>query len=629
MHIDKEFLILVVAFILIVAASNTLSKIFEKIKLPLITGFITIGVIAGPYLLNMLPGDIHKIEFINDISLAFIAIASGAEIYLKEIRDKIRNIGIMSASQFFITFIVSFGLLYILADHIPFLREKDGNIKLAISLLVSTIFIARSPASAIAIINELRAKGPFTKISLGVTIVKDIFVILLFAIVFSISEVLVTGLKFDFVKILIVIINIILSIGLGWVYAKVIGFTFRFNLPKFIQLILLLAIGWSMFALSHFVRDITTEYINATIHLEALLVGIIASFVVTNYSKYRLNLLENVEELSPYVYPTFFTFIGATINLDLLLKYWPVAFLLFGIRFISIVIASFTGSLILRDTFKKTIFSWTPYITQAGVSIGLLTIIADHFQGFGYELEVIIIAVIIINQFVGPPLFKLAIISVGESHLKSNDYQYDFNRDLFVFGVGGKAILFAKTMKSEGFNVNIVTDKVDIQKECTEIDIKVIDRFDFENFEKINFKTCDVAIIFRREEIAYEICELIYEKYGIPNIIVVAENHFKDVERFNDLDVTVVAPTSAIISLLVDFVKSPQAASILLGLREERETVDIEVLAKDVHGRAMRDLSFPLGTLIISLKRNNDIILPHGYTRFRLHDIVTVVGTKE
>ncbi len=628
MHLDKEFLTIAVAFLIIVISSDRLAKLFKKIKLPEITGFITIGILAGPFILKMLPGNIHKIVFINDVSLAFIALASGVEIYLKEIRDKIKDIGIMSAAQFIVIFIIGYFLTQIFSSFVPFLQNATSSVKIAISLLIATIFIASSPASAIAIINELRAKGPFTKISLGVTIVKDIFVILLFAIVFSIAEVFVANEKFNIWKILIVLFDLALSIGLGWIYSKIIILSLKLNVRKWIEVTILLLIGWSMFALSHFVEHYTNEHLGFAIHIEALLVGIIAAFFVTNFSKFRLQLTEDIEKLSPYVYPTFFTFIGATINLDLLIEYWAIAFLLFGIRLVAVILASFGGSLILKDNLKKASLSWTPYITQAGVSIGLLTIVAEKFPTFGSEFEAILIATIIINQFVGPPLFKFAILRVGEAHIKSKDYKYDFHIDIFVFGVGAKAILFAQELKKQNYNVKIITDKK-IEEDCKLVEIIKVDKIDYEALEKANFKTCDTAVIFRKEEPSFEIAELIYEKYGIPNIVVVMEQHFKNRERFKPLGVKLIAPTSALISLLIDFVKSPQAASILLGLQQDKETADIEVLARDIHGRALRDLQFPLGVLILSIKRHNDVILPHGYTRLRLHDIVTVVGTKE
>ena len=47
--------------------------------------------------------------------------------------------------------------------------------------MAAAILVARSPSSAIAIVNELRARGPYTKTALGVTVVMDAVVILSFA----------------------------------------------------------------------------------------------------------------------------------------------------------------------------------------------------------------------------------------------------------------------------------------------------------------------------------------------------------------------------------------------------------------------------------------------------------------
>ncbi len=59
-------------FTIIVVASNELAKGFQKLKLPLITGFIIIGVIAGPDLLKMIPRQsLNELLFIDDIALAY------------------------------------------------------------------------------------------------------------------------------------------------------------------------------------------------------------------------------------------------------------------------------------------------------------------------------------------------------------------------------------------------------------------------------------------------------------------------------------------------------------------------------------------------------------------------------
>ena len=132
----------------------------------------------------------------------------------------------------------------------------------------------------------------------------------------------------------------------------------------------------------------------------------------------------------------------------------------------------------------------------------------------------------------------------------------------------------------------------------------------------------------RKPDAAYEICEIIYENFGTPNVIVVVDSP-TETERFKKLDAIVVAPTGALIALLEHFVRSPHATSILLGLQKNHETEEIEVLADDVHGVALRILHLSVGVLFMSVSRNNNTILTGGYTRLRKHDIVTVVGSQE
>jgi Trk K+ transport system NAD-binding subunit len=71
------------------------------------------------------------------------------------------------------------------------------------------------------------------------------------------------------------------------------------------------------------------------------------------------------------------------------------------------------------------------------------------------------------------------------------------------------------------------------------------------------------------------------------------------------------------------------AASLILNLDDEQDIVDIEVRDPVLDGVALRDLSLPLDTLIISVHRNGHLLVSHGYTRLHLGDQVTVIGTRE
>ena len=100
-------------------------------------------------------------------------------------------------------------------------------------------------------------------------------------------------------------------------------------------------------------------------------------------------------------------------------------------------------------------------------------------------------------------------------------------------------------------------------------------------------------------------------------------------DRFLELGVKVVDPSMAIVNLLDHFVRSPQATSLLLGMETGQDTRDLELLNKDLHGIALRNLRLPPDVIILSIKRSGHMIISHGYTRLRSGDVVTFVGSNE
>jgi Trk K+ transport system NAD-binding subunit len=47
----------------------------------------------------------------------------------------------------------------------------------------------------------------------------------------------------------------------------------------------------------------------------------------------------------------------------------------------------------------------------------------------------------------------------------------------------------------------------------------------------------------------------------------------------------------------------------------------------ELHGTAIRDLQIPTDLIILATKRNQNTLISTGYTRLRLGDVLTVVGS--
>ena len=384
---------LVAGLIIILVASQQLSLLFKKIHLPIVTGLLVIGIISGPDILGLIPAEaIIKFEFVNEVSLAFIAFAAGAELYLKEYRSQMKSIRWITICSISITFLLSSTAIFLLSNMIPFLSNFGINIRLGISLLAGTIFVARSPSSAIAVINELRAKGPFTRTVMGVTVLLDVLVIILFAIIISFVNSLNSDTSFNIQYILILVSEIGASILIGWLLGKTLQFILSGNQSRTIKSFLILLSGLGIYLLSNFLRHVGNFYFEVDFYTEPLLICIIASFYVTNYTRYRREFLKIIHETIPYVYVAFFTLIGASISLDYLAKVWMVGLVLFIIRLAVISIGAFTGGVLAGDQFRYTKISWMSYITQAGVSIGLVSVVADEFPEWGSEFATITVS---------------------------------------------------------------------------------------------------------------------------------------------------------------------------------------------------------------------------------------------
>jgi trehalose 6-phosphate synthase len=59
-------------------------------------------------------------------------------------------------------------------------------------------------------------------------------------------------------------------------------------------------------------------------------------------------------------------------------------------------------------------YLWTGLISQAGITLGLAAIVAGEFPGWGNQLQVLIVALIVVHELVGPPLFRNGLLRAGE-----------------------------------------------------------------------------------------------------------------------------------------------------------------------------------------------------------------------
>jgi Trk K+ transport system NAD-binding subunit len=270
-----------------------------------------------------------------------------------------------------------------------------------------------------------------------------------------------------------------------------------------------------------------------------------------------------------------------------------------------------------------------PFISQAGVALGLATAVANQFPTWGLDFATLIIAIIVINQLVGPPFIRWAIDLIGEDRSRAETPNYDGVMDALIFGYESQSLALSRQLMEKGWKVEIVTllgeDEVEIPE-----GIKFHFRTDIANgvFEGIDTKKFDAIVTLLSDDENYRICEMVYEQIGTKQLVV-RLNERSNMDKFINLGAKVIDPSTAMVSLLDHFVRSPQATSLLLGMEQGQDTRDLVIRNPDFHGLPLRSLRLPPEVIILSIRRAGQMIISHGYTRLRVGDIVTMVGSNK
>eukprot|EP00943_MAST-04B_sp_MAST-4B-sp1_P009162 g9162.t1 len=149
----SDYVSAIVAFAIAAAASWQLGQWVTIFDLPLITGYLIVGVVCGPYVCDLLTE--YKISLIgpqlNNLSLSFIAFAAGEEIYFPALKGLFRGIlyQIVGVTAFTIFFIVIVFLFTHTSLASQWTEDMGEGCFLSVSFLLGIIMVARSPATIV------------------------------------------------------------------------------------------------------------------------------------------------------------------------------------------------------------------------------------------------------------------------------------------------------------------------------------------------------------------------------------------------------------------------------------------------------------------------------------------------
>ncbi len=398
-------LVLAIGIIIVIGFLGGLAT--KRIKFPRITGYIIIGILLSPSLLNIISAaTIENLDIMTNIALGIIAFLIGGSLHLEPLRKLGRSIAWITTFQSLGAWLIVTLLLVFLSPFILTIPNATmAQTYFPMAFIIGAISCATAPAAIMAIIHEYKASGPLTTTLLAVVALDDAVAVIAFAIALGICQPLVGGAGgISFYQMLgIPFLHIAESIAIGILF----GFALIYiaKLAKTPDLLLVIVFGMIMLC------DGVAELLG----ISAILANMVAGFIVMNKARKREMFLV-VEKIEGVIYVIFFVLAGLHFDLGVMKAAGILALLIILGRCLGKYFGARAGATISHSSGEVKKYLGLALLPKAGVTIGLVILAKRAFPTFGAIMVNAVLASVIINELIAPLLTKYAIFKAGEAH---------------------------------------------------------------------------------------------------------------------------------------------------------------------------------------------------------------------
>jgi Kef-type K+ transport system membrane component KefB len=393
-----------VTFGFLILAAYTVGELTVRLGLPKIVGYLFAGMAFGPSALSAVSTTaIGRLAPVSELAIALIAFLAGAELRWSDLRASGSKLVRMLGCELLLSLLGIAGLLVALQRWIPFLADVPGAKFAAFVVLFSSIAIAHSPSVTVALLSETGARGTVAKSTLGIVLLSDVAVVLLF----TFSQTLARTIAPPAGAVALPSPGLVLweiagALLVGGAIGLIVDLYLRFVHRELMLFTMLVTLFGASLA-------------QAT-HVEILLTLMTAGFVAENVSHSERSeaMRSALERSAAPVFVVFFALAGAQIAIREVISTLPIVLPIAIVRGLGIWAGIGIGARWTRAEVVERRYVWMGLVSQAGVAIGLVTLVSSLYPEAGASMRTLLLSLIAVNQIAGPVLFRRALVRSGE-----------------------------------------------------------------------------------------------------------------------------------------------------------------------------------------------------------------------
>ena len=397
-------IVISLGFILILGFLMT--RLTKLLKLPNVIAYLLVGILIGPSLINLIPGEfIKNSSFISDVALVFVAFTAGEFFKLDVIKKSLGKSIIITVIESIVTFALIFVLCFLVF-----------RLEAPFSLILASLASATAPTSTIMTIKQTNAKGQYVTTLLEVLALDGVIALILYTISISIFMGAADG-ALSFVDVAWPLAKMIICLIIGIVFGFVLKFLISSKRTTGNRLIIVIAILLLFCGICSLLSQ------------SPLLGGIAIGMIYTNMCKTKdeEKVFAQVNYFMPPIMLIFFVRSGMSLDFSVFVAQenglTVVPFIVIVLAFLVVRFAgkyggTFLGGVVTSQQKKKKKYLGFGLIPQASVAIALATMASmtigslsdqETYGKYATALLAIILASSIIFELIGPVLAKLGL----------------------------------------------------------------------------------------------------------------------------------------------------------------------------------------------------------------------------
>ncbi len=380
------------------------ARIFHRLSIPRIVGYVAIGIILGPWLGIISKQTVIDLEPFNMFALGIIGFLIGGElkreIFTRFGRQVLTILLFEGLTAFILVATLSFSVTWYFSDW------KTG---VAVGVVFGAICAATDPASTMSVLWESKSRGPLTAMLTAIVALDDALALILYTICVSVAGVVIGHQEVGFLAALFssfheifgsLAVGILVGLLLNWILK-------RTDEP---ERVLIFSISLALIIIG----------VAITRQLDVIISSMALGVTLTNIgSKKVLSSFGLVHRFSAPIYVLFFVLVGARLRIT----NGGTQVLFLAVAYIVGTAAGKTIGAWWGAVHSKAISSIRKYLgfclyQQGTIAIALLLAASKRFEGQIRDTMLsVIIAGVFVFQLLGPIFVKIGSKKAGEAGL--------------------------------------------------------------------------------------------------------------------------------------------------------------------------------------------------------------------